>query len=226
MKSITVNEFKECVPKSMHSNISQSFVDSINNLAVDPEAAELFRDNLITYSDVLKEGKFKLTNYTEAALFVAFKMQGKTNFEAWCSTFPNKFKKYNGTVPDKDLYAYASTYNKGKLVQAISERSMAVDHVLFADVRHRAIRRQAELAMSDNEHVAQKACDSLMNHLKAPEQSKIKVDIGINENDTIAQLEQTLSRMAEMQNNMIAQGGLTAKQIAEQPLLIEGELDE
>ncbi len=227
MSSLSVKEFQECLPKSMHSNVTQGFVDSINNLQVDSEAAEVFRDNLVTYSDVLKEGKYKLVNYVEASLFVAFKMQGKTNFQAWCSTFPKKYQRYvNERRPDKDIHAYASTYNKGKLVQAISERSMAVDHVLFADVRHRAIRRQAELMMSDNEQVAQRAADSIMNHLKAPEESKIKVDIGVNENDTINQLEQTLSRMAKMYSEGIASGNMTAKQIAEQPILIEGSTDD
>lgn len=225
MSQISISEFKGCIPKSLHTNVTQEFVDKINTLQVDVEAAELFRDNLISYAEVLNSGRYKLLDYVNASLFVAFKMQGKKNFEAWCSTFPMKFTKYSGKVPDKDIYAYAATYNKGKLVQAIAERSMAVDHVLFADVRHKAIRRQAELMMSDNENVAQKAADSLMNHLKAPEEAKIKVDIGISANDTIAQLEQTLNRLAERQSRLIIDGHSTAKDVAHQPILLENTDD-
>lgn len=226
MSKLTVQEFKSCIPKSLHSNVSQEFIDKINQVAVDPEAADVFRDNLVSYAEVLNGSRYKLLDYVNASLFIAFKMQGKSNLEAWCSTFPQKFRKYNGKVPDKDLYAYAATYNKGKLVQAISERSMAVDHVLFADIRHKAIKRQAELMMSNNETVAQRAADSLMNQLRGPDTSKVKVDIGVGSSDVISQLEQTLNRLAEHHVNTIQSGAASAKDIAYQPILMESNKDE
>lgn len=226
MSQLTVEQFKECIPKSLHKNVTVEFVDSLNNVAVDEEAARQFRDNLVQYADVLNDGRYKLLDYVNASLFVAFKMMGKTNLEAWSLTFPNKYKKKvaQGTS-DKDLHSYSSMYNKGKLVQAVSERSMAVDHVLFADVRHRAIKRQAELMMSDNEHVAQKAADSLMNHLKSPESAKVDIKVS-NDSGVLAGLQDTLLKMAQQQKEMIESRTMSVKDVAHQPILIEGEVDE
>ncbi len=226
MSQITVEQFKECIPKSLHKNVTAEFVDSLNTVAVDAEAARQFRDNLVQYADVLNDGRYKLLDYVNASLFVAFKMMGKTNLEAWSLTFPSKYqKKVAAGTSDKDLHSYSSMYNKGKLVQAVTERSMAVDHVLFADVRHKAIKRQAELMMSDNEHVAQKAADSLMNHLKAPETAKVDIKVS-SDSGVLSGLQDTLLKLAEQQKAMIESKAMSAKTIAHQPILIEAEEDE
>lgn len=219
---LTVQEFKDAIPKNMHSHVNQQFIDNINTVGVDSEVRNNFINNLIQYGDVLNDGKYKITDYLNAAMFVSFKMLGHGNTEAWKRTFKPKYQKMiaSGTE-ETQISKYASAYNKGKLVQAIAERSLCMDHVLFADIRHKAIKRQADLMMSDNENVAQRAADSLMNHLKAPEsvQANVKVDVQVD--DTLLQLEQTLNQIAEKQVNMIGSGQTTAKSVAHQPLLME-----
>ena len=227
MSQITVEQFKECIPKGMHRHVNQDFVDGINNCKIDTEVKNQFRDNLLQHADVFKDGRYKLLDYVNASLYVALKMQGKGKLEAWKIVFKDRYAKHRAKgTSDKDLYSYSSMYDKGKLVQAISERSMASDHVLFCDVRHQVIKRQLEIAMSPNENVAQKACDSLMNHLKAPETTKVQVDVNGGSSGVIESLEATMLKMAQQQQEMIAGGYKTAKEVAQTPITIDGEVDE
>ena len=219
---LTVQEFKDAIPKNMHSHVNQQFVDNINTVGVDSEVRNNFINNLIQYGDVLNDGKYKITDYLNAAMYVSFKMLGHGNTEAWKRTFKPKYQRMvAGGTEEAQISKYASAYNKGKLVQAIAERSMCMDHVLFSDIRRQAIKRQAELMMSDNENVAQRAAHSLMEQLKAPEsvQANVKVDVQVD--DTLVQLEQTLNQIAEKQVNMIGSGQTTAKSVAHAPLLME-----
>ena len=68
---LTVEEIKEVVPKQHRSKVSQSFVDTINTMVQDPQMAEVYQKNIITYASVLQDGRFKLVDYFNAVLFVS-----------------------------------------------------------------------------------------------------------------------------------------------------------
>lgn len=223
---LTVAELKEVVPKQHRTKVSQSFVDTLNTMVKDPQMAEVYQKNIITYSHVLQDGRFKLTDYFNAVLFVSYKMMGLSSMAAYQKVFPDKCRDMvNRNVSAKDMQAYASTFNKNKLVTLIYEQTLIPDHIMYASVRHRAIAAQANLLNSTNEYVVQKAADSLMNHLKAPESAKISIEMGAKDTGVLADLSEALNRLSNQQSIAIQAGSLSAKQIAHADI-IEGELDE
>ena len=223
---LTVEEIKEVVPKQHRSKVSQDFVDTINTMVQDPQMAEVYQKNIITYASVLQDGRFKLVDYFNAVLFVSHKMMGLSSMAAYQKVFPDKCRDMVArNVSQKDMQAYASTFNKNKLVTLIYEQTLIPDHILYASVRHKAIAAQANLLNSSNEYVVQKAADSLMNHLKAPDNAKISIEMGTKDTGVLADLSSALNNLARQQSQAITSGFANAKEIAHSTI-IEGELDE
>lgn len=224
--SFNLTELKEALPKQHRNKITTSFVDDLNHMVKDPDFGELYSKNVITYTSVLQEGRFKLLDYFNATAFVSYKMLGMSSMNAYQKVFPDKVRDMIArNVSNKDLQAYASTYNKTKLVTLIYEQTLIPDHIMYASVRHRAIAAQANLLNSSNEYVVQKAADSLMNHLKAPVDAKMTIDIGAKDSGVVADLSSALANLALQQQQMITSGSMNAKQIAHSKI-IEGKLDD
>ena len=222
---LTVPEVLSIVPRQHKSKITQEFVDTLNGMVKDPTMAEVYQKNVITYADVLRDGRFKLTDYFNAVMYVSYKMMGLGNLAAYQKVFPDKCKDMVArNMPQKDMQAYAAMFNKNKLVTLIYEQTLIPDHIMYASVRHRAIAAQANLLNSSNEHVVQKAADSLMNHLKAPESAKISIEMGAKDSGVLSDLTNALNVLSRKQSDAIAVGSHSVKEIAHSRI-IEGELD-
>ena len=222
---LTVPEVLSIVPRQHKSKITQEFIDTLNGMVKDPTMAEVYQKNVITYADVLRDGRFKLTDYFNAVMYVSYKMMGLGNLAAYQKVFPNKCKDMVArNMPQKDMQAYAAMFNKNKLVTLIYEQTLIPDHIMYASVRHRAIAAQANLLNSSNEHVVQKAADSLMNHLKAPESAKISIEMGAKDSGVLSDLTNALNVLSRKQSDAIAVGSHSVKEIAHSRI-IEGELD-
>ena len=222
---LTVPEVLSIVPRQHKSKITQEFIDTLNGMVKDPTMAEVYQKNVITYADVLRDGRFKLTDYFNAVMYVSYKMMGLGNLAAYQKVFPDKCKDMVArNMPQKDMQAYAAMFNKNKLVTLIYEQTLIPDHIMYASVRHRAIAAQANLLNSSNEHVVQKAADSLMNHLKAPESAKISIEMGAKDSGVLSDLTNALNVLSKKQSDAIAVGSHSVKEIAHSRI-IEGELD-
>lgn len=222
---LTVPEVLSIVPRQHKSKITQEFIDTLNGMVKDPIMAEVYQKNVITYADVLRDGRFKLTDYFNAVMYVSYKMMGLGNLAAYQKVFPDKCKDMVArNMPQKDMQAYAAMFNKNKLVTLIYEQTLIPDHIMYASVRHRAIAAQANLLNSSNEHVVQKAADSLMNHLKAPESAKISIEMGAKDSGVLSDLTNALNVLSKKQSDAIAVGSHSVKEIAHSRI-IEGELD-
>ncbi len=222
---LTVPEVISIVPRQHKSKITQEFIDTLNGMVKDPTMAEVYQKNVITYADVLRDGRFKLTDYFNAVMYVSYKMMGLGNLAAYQKVFPDKCKDMVArNIPQKDMQAYAAMFNKNKLVTLIYEQTLIPDHIMYASVRHRAIAAQANLLNSSNEHVVQKAADSLMNHLKAPESAKISIAMGAKDSGVLSDLTNALNVLSRKQSDAIAVGSHSVKEIAHSRI-IEGELD-
>lgn len=222
---LSIEQFKAVMPSNHKGNINQELMDKINKVLSDPMMGEVLRDNLMSYTHVMKEGRFKIEDYLSAVKYVSFKLMGCTNFESYIKTFPDRYQNFlNNNVPTKDIHCYVSAYNKNKLVNLIYEQTLVPTHVLNADVFQKAINVQADLMLNaKSEKVRTDAANSLLNHLKRPEASKIELNVGLQESGVISELREITSKLAAKQRQLIEGGSYSAQEIAHSKLTIDGE---
>jgi hypothetical protein len=226
---LTTDIVRKALPSSMKNRVSQGFVDSINEAITDPNTAEMMRDNILGYASVLANGRYKLDDYINAVKYVSFKAMGKLNIQAFIATFPDRYAKYKAEgISDKDIATYVSAYNKNKLVNLIYEQSLVPSHILNADVFQRAINIQAEI-MGDPDvspKVRSDAANSLLTHLKRPESQKIELDVAVKDDSVIRELKDITMGLAVQQKKLLEGGAYSVKEISNQGLVLEGELDD
>ncbi len=224
---LTVELVEKALPANLKSAATQVFVDQINNIVSDPEVAEQVRNNFISYTAVLKEGRFKMEDYLNAVAFVSFKLMGKTNSESYAAAFPHRYSSMvAANKSQKDISAYVSAYAKGKLVNLIMEQCLVPTWVLNQDVFQQAINVQLDLMTDTNisPKVRSDAANSLLTHLKKPENQKFQISMDVKENSGMTELKEAMRRIAEQQSLLIASGVPTSK-VAATPL-IEGTATE
>lgn len=217
---LSLDELKQALPSHLRSAASQDLLDKVNQISSDPDMAREIRDNFVSYSIVLKDGKFKTEDYLNAVAYVSYKVMGYTNAESYKRTFPDR---YTGLVArgasDKEISSYVSAYNKNKLVNLVLEQTMIPIHILNQDAVQKAINVQVELMTTANsEKVRADAANSILTHLKAPETKKFELDIGVKETQGMNELKNMMTQLAERQLELIAQGVQT-REIAHQTLV-------
>ena len=94
MSTLSIEQFKQALPDKVKKSINQELIDQINNTLADPEMFEAYRDNLLSYTRVMADGKFKVTSYVDAVRYVSHKLMGCTNIEAYTKTFPDKYQRF------------------------------------------------------------------------------------------------------------------------------------
>ena len=226
---ITLDLVKRSMPKELQGTVTESLVSKLNEIAdADSQMRETFRDNLIGYMHVVKDGKYKITDYINAVRFVSYKLMGLSIAESYARTFPDRFQRLKDEgASDKHISSFSSAYNKNKLVNLILEQSLIPSHVLNADVFQMAVNTQMKLMLDEDvsAKVRSDAANSLMVHLKAPENKKIELDIGIKENTSIDELREVTRLLAEQQHKVISSGLMNTVQVAHSKI-IEGEVIE
>ena len=228
MTPLTAEQFKQVLPDKVKKSVSQELIDQINSTLSDPEMYEAYRDNLLSYTRVMADGRFKVDSYISAVKYVSHKLMGATNIEAYSKTFPDKMQRFAAQgVSAKDIASYVTAYNKSKLVNLIFEQSLIPSYVLNQDLYQKALNVQAELMMSANsEKVRCDAANSLLTHLKMPETQKVELEIGVKEDSAIAALRATTMELARQQRLMLEAGAMNAQEVAHSRLVIEGEARE
>lgn len=217
---ITVDLLQKCLPPAFQNNATQSLADKLNQIPVDPEVAENIRDNFISYTSVLKDGKYKLDDYMNAVAYCSFKLMGYNNQECYTRTFPHRYAALVARgASSKDIAAYVAAYNRNKLVNLIMEQTLIPTYVLNQDIHQMAIKTQYEL-MTDpdvcsRDRVA--AANSLLMHLKQPETTKAVVEIGISDTSGLAELKEAMGALANQQLQAI-QAGVRTQDIAHQKI--------
>ena len=216
----TLDELDAALPLSLKGKMTPEIANNLNAVISDPQVAQAFRDNFVSYTSVLREGKFKLESYMDAVLYVSFKLMGYSDRECFQRTFPGKYAELvaKGT-PAKDVAAYVSAYNRNVLVNKVLEQTLIPTYVLNQDVYQKAINVQADLMLNGkSETVRMKAADSILNHLKRPEATKVELTMGIKDTQEVDDLKSTLKQLVQSQQALIQQGTPT-KDIAHQRLI-------
>jgi len=224
---LTIDQFKSALPDKVKKSVSQELIDQVNLTLSEPELFEAFRDNLIGYTQVMKDGKFKIEQYISAVKYVSHKLMGATNIEAYSKTFPDKMTRFAAQqVSSKDIASYVTAYNKSKLVNLIFAQTIVPSYVLNQDLYQKALNVQAELMVSaHSEKVRTDAANSLLTHLKMPETQKVELEIGVKEDSTINVLRQATLQLAEAQRLAISSGAMSPLEAAHSKIVMGEAID-
>jgi hypothetical protein len=223
MKDMTLESLQEIMPKNLKSSVTQDFVDKINNLNSSPEVASLMRENMLRYTSSLSDGKYNLQTYLDAIRYVTFKVMGDKNREAYIKTFPDRFQNMvDNHWLDKDINSNISAYARGKLVSGILEKTFMPMHVLGRDLHLEALEKNADLMRNArSETVQQKASATILEYTKAPEESKIEIDMSIKATDDINERYENALRMAAQTQIKRIEDGADITATANIPLNID-----
>lgn len=235
IRPISLELLRDVVPKAKKSLITQGLVDTINDINSEPELAGIFKDNIIGYTDVLKDGKYKMKDYINAVKWVSLKSLGSSDINAYAKVFPDRYQDKIDRGLDKNQIApYASEYKtNSKLVNAIIEQTLIPTHILNAPLFQEALNQAALLMYTAKSEMAKaQAINTILQYTKQPEVSKIELDMNVKDTSEITDLRAEINRLSEIQYNEIKSGNVTAKQIAhssivskEKEEILDGEVE-
>jgi hypothetical protein len=225
---LTVEQFKMALPDKVKKSINQELINQINATLGDPEMYENYRDNLLSYTRVMADGRFKIEGYVSAVKYVSHKLMGCSNIDAYVKTFPDKYQRFLAQgVEAKDIASYVTAYNKSKLVNLIFEQTLIPSYVLNQDLYQKALNVQADLMINaKSEKVRTDAANSLLTQLKMPEIKKVELDIGIKEDSSISRLREATLALAREQRLMMESGAMTARDVAHSKVISDVEFTE
>lgn len=220
---LTLRQVQDALPAGNRNNITQDMVNQLNALSKDPEEARYIRDNFVSFSQVLQEGRYRVGDYVHAVMYVSHKVMGKTNIEAYKATFPDRYAAMvNAGKPQKDIASIITAYNKGQLVTKVMERAIVPSWILNQDMFQSALNVQYEL-MNDpqvSDKVRCEAANSLLTHLKKPEAHKAELKIDVAKSDGMAALEASLIALSQQQLNTIQTNQISVQEIANMPMKV------
>lgn len=217
---LTQEQVEKALPVTLRSAVTQSLVARINNAVSDPEEAQMVRENFLSYSTVLKEGRHKTEDYLSAVMYVSFKLMDMTNQEAYARAFPTRYAALLAKgMTAKDISAYVSAYHKGKLVNKIMEQALVPTWVLNQDLHQKAINHLAHLMLNAySEKVQSDSANALLTHLAKPKEVGPLININVENASGVDEMRDMLTKMAKQQQELIA-NGVTAKTIASQNIM-------
>ena len=218
--TISTDVLKESLPPALRTFATQELADKIDAITTDPLFANSIKENFVTYTHVLQEGKYKMEDYLNAVAYVSFKLMGYTNQEAYFKTFPNRYANLLAQGKDeKTISSYVRAFHKGKLVNKIMEQSIIPSWVLNQDAYQEAINKNVQLMRTaKSEKVQALAADSLLRHLSKPEVNEGPlINIDMREGSGLDELKNAISSLAQKQKELI-QSGVSTKDIVEQKI--------
>lgn len=202
----------KAVPPNLKNAVSDDLVDRLNAITSDQILAEEVRKNFISYTSVLREGKFKLEDYLNAVTYVSHRLNGDTQHDAYFKTFPSRYQNLMalGKTP-KEISNYVAMFNKGKLVQKIQEQTLTPAWVMNQDMFQAALNTNYQIMMDDDvsPKVRVEAANSLLTHLQKPKEVTPAVNIDLRESSGLSELKKALGQLATQQQQLIEQGGST-----------------
>jgi hypothetical protein len=213
----TKEELKKALPTKAY--INDNMVDVINGLLTDTdlEYRDNVRENFVTYSSVLLDGRYQAKQYANAIKYCTYKITGLTNREAYQLTFPERIEKFHldGKVP-KDIDSYISAYARSKLVTSILTQATVPFWLVNYDYRQKAVNVLVEL-MEDagSEKVRADSANYLLNHLKPDPKMEHSLDITIKGGDVLDQLREQIRGLSSESKHLIDNGFASTRDIIE-----------
>ena len=214
-----LESIKKLVPKAQRTLITEDFVDKLEASVKDSVIAEEFKNNFITYLNVLSKGKYKMEDYINAVKYVSFKLLDYSNVKAYAATFPERYERL--VEEGQQIDAFVSMYNKNKLVIQIYEQTIVPSYVLNAPLHQQALNTLATMIQDEDVRgmTKVKACEAILAYTKQPEVIKGELTIGIEQSDTINDLREVTEQLAKTYREALANGTKTLKQVAESRII-------
>ena len=214
---VTVDMLKMYFPNKSHT-ITQELADMINEAQSAPDVAiEGFMDNLVEFRGVMDKCQASMKEYIKAVKFCAFLEYTDYNVtEAYkLSRVGDKFVQDRWDAPTdspkyRELTSAASRYyNKTNLVKQILLQADMPWHILFQGAKYKAMARlmeEVDTAQYSRDRIA--AAKEILAAVKAPENSKVQLEIGLSETAKTFQesLDEKLGKMVEMQLKRLESG--------------------
>lgn len=223
---LTVALVEKALPVKLKGAATQELTDKLNSLAVDPEVAETIRENFLSYTKVLEEGRFRTEDYLNAVQYVTYKHMEYSNQEAYFRTFPLRYQALlNKNTSPKDIAAHVAMYHKNKLVNLIMEQSLIPIWIVNQENYQKAINRQVWLMdNAQSEMVQTTAANSVLTHLAKPKEAALNLKIDVKESSAMQELKGMLTQLAQKQQDAISSGMLPGEVAAQK--LIEGTAED
>lgn len=222
---LSVEGLKKIYPRKVNDDVLAECVKVMNDSVKDMDAImqEHYRDNLVSVIDVIKDGeKIKFKDYVKAVKFCSFKMAGYTDTRAYSLTFPERIERMaKDGISNTNLYVYANSYAKNKVVVEIMAKLIVPSHIMFQDYFSLAVKTQVEIMTDDtiSPKVRSDAANSLMTHLKQPEIKQAELKISTNDNGAIGSLTEALNNLSNAQKQALSSGSIKLKDISEAEII-------
>lgn len=211
---MTEQEFKRCLPTALKGSMDDSVREQFNKCLEDPYTRDIMGQNLIGYTSVLQQGKFKLSSYISAVRYCTYKSMGDTNIMAYKKTFPERFTEFEDKdLPMNQINSYVTAYNKSKLVSLVYQALAIPTSILNQDVFQEAINVQRSLMLDPkvSPMVRCQSAKALMDCLKPEEVKQMELSVSVKESDTVEELRKTTNELAKAQLKALQNGAdLTA----------------
>ena len=213
---LALESVRKLVPKNQRTLITQEFLDKLEASVNDSLVAEQFKENFVTYLNVLSKGKYKMEDYINAVKYVSFKLLGYSNINAYIATFPERYERLKAEGQTQ-IEAFVSMYNKNKLVMQIYEQTIVPSYVLNAPMHQQALNTLAAMIVDDDVRgmTKVKACEAILQYTKQPDVVKGELTIGIEQSDTINDLREITENLADTYRVMLEKKGMRLKDVAE-----------
>jgi hypothetical protein len=230
---MTIAELKGVVPKHVRGMITERIVGIMNQLEGDhgEDFAEHYKQNFVSFSSVMKSGKYGTDDYMSAVKFVSHKLLQNSDIDSYQMTFPDRYQRLmeqyiefgdEAAIRSQKISPFVSAYKSGELVVRLIEQSLVPPRILNAPMFQQALNIQLDIAINSGSDVARtQAANSILTHLKQPETQKIELEVGIKGQDELEAIRTEMSRLAYQQQNSIELGMNTSLEIAESTLLHE-----
>lgn len=218
--TVTPELLAKVLPTSLKSAATQDLADMLNAVSTDPDAADFIRENFISYTKVLQDGKYKTEDYLNAVKYVSFKLMKASNEEAYIKTFPQRYQNMVASGKSKkDISAYVHAYSRNKLVIQLLQQSVVPFWLINQDYRQEALMTQVELMRTAaSEKVRSDAANSVLTHLEQPKEVGPAINFDMRESAGLQELRQALVSLAQGQIQAI-QAGATVTDIAGQSIM-------
>jgi len=217
---IDLDAVRALVPNNYKNMVNQSLVDVINKSVDDPMVVDEYRENFITYASVLRQGKYKMSDYVNAVKFVTYKLLDHTDIDAYIATFPDRYRRLQEKGLDKEgMYPYANRFKSSKLIASIMEQTIIPSYILNAPLYQKALNELSKIMCNSKSDIARvNAASAILQHTKAPEISKIQLDIGVGQSSVIDDLRRSVEELTNAQLSSL-KAGRALKEIAESKII-------